>query len=120
MGRNPGSLGLLSSMLAWTYPMVSTLWAIPLRWFLAECVSVTVAPSSAPVSSGSDCTAAFRAAYENRYTWAPGFGGYSGRCIWEQEDQRVEGSFKVGADLKAQVEGIENEEIHKAIASQLW
>lgn len=81
---------------------------------------MTVAPSSAPVSSGSDCTAAFRAAYENRYTWAPGFGGYSGRCLWEQDDQRVEGSFKVGADLKAQVEGIENEEIHKAIASQLW
>jgi hypothetical protein len=26
----------------------------------------------------------------------------------------------VGADLKAQVEGIDNEEIHKAIASQLW
>ena len=81
---------------------------------------MTVAPSSAPVSSGSDCTAAFRAAYENRYTWAPGFGGYSGRCIWEQDDQRVEGSFKVDADLKAQVEGIENEKIHKAIASQLW
>ncbi|MFM7313874.1 MAG: DUF3386 domain-containing protein, partial [Cyanobium sp.] len=28
--------------------------------------------------------------------------------------------FQVGADLKAQVEGIDNEEIHKAVASQLW
>ena len=72
------------------------------------------------IAPGSDCTAAFRAAYENRYTWEPGFGGYSGRCVWEQDDQRVEGTFKVGADLKAQVEGIDNEEIHKAIASQLW
>jgi hypothetical protein len=81
---------------------------------------VTVAPSPAVIAAGSDCTAAFRAAYENRYTWAPGFGGYSGRCVWEQGDQRVEGTFTVGADLKAQVEGIENEEIHKAIASQLW
>jgi len=66
---------------------------------------ITVAP-------GSDCTAAFRAAYENRYTWDPGFGGYSGRCSWEQGDQRAEGSFQVGADLKAQVEGIADEAIH--------
>ncbi len=74
----------------------------------------------AVIAPGSDCTAAFRAAYENRYTWAPGFGGYHGRCIWEQGEQRAEGSFQVGADLKAQVEGIDNEEIHKAVASQLW
>lgn len=73
-----------------------------------------------PIAPGSDCTAAFRAAYENRYTWEPGFGGYSGRCVWEQDDRRVEGTFQVGADLKATVEGIDNEEIHKAIGSQLW
>jgi hypothetical protein len=72
------------------------------------------------IAAGSDCTAAFRAAYENRYTWAPGFAGYRGRCSWEQDEQRVEGTFTVGADLKAQVEGIDNEEIHKAVASQLW
>nr|WP_259731394.1 DUF3386 domain-containing protein [Synechococcus sp. CS-1325] len=62
----------------------------------------------------------FRAAYENRYTWEPGFGGYQGRCVWEQGDRRVEGSFTVGADLKAKVEGIDDAEITKAIASQLW
>ncbi len=78
------------------------------------------------IAPGSDATAAFRAAYENRYTWEPGFGGYRGRCVWEQPgvagepDQRAEGNFVVGADLKAQVEGITDEEIHKAIASQLW
>ena len=81
---------------------------------------MTIAPSPAAIAPGSDCTAAFRAAYENRYTWVPGFAGYSGRCIWEQGDQRVEGTFTVGADLKAQVEGVDNEEIHKAVASQLW
>ncbi|MFQ6539714.1 MULTISPECIES: DUF3386 domain-containing protein [Aphanothece] len=97
---------------------------------------MTTAPLSAPASStpgptpeaprtpaclpGSDCTTAFRAAYENRYTWAPGFGGYRGRCIWEQDGQRVEGSFQVGADLKATVEGITDETVHKAMASQLW
>jgi len=48
------------------------------------------------ITAGSDCSAAFRAAYENRYTWAPGFGGYSGRCVWEQGDQRVEGKLHGG------------------------
>ncbi|NBQ89302.1 MAG: DUF3386 family protein, partial [Betaproteobacteria bacterium] len=83
---------------------------------------MTVAPASSTsvIAAGSDCTAAFRAAYENRYTWDPGFGGYSGSCSWEQGDQRAEGSFQVGADLKAQVEGIADEAIHKAMASQLW
>jgi len=82
---------------------------------------VTASPQApALIAAGSDCTAAFRAAYENRYTWDPGFGGYRGRCIWEQEGRLVEGSFVVGADLKASVEGIDDEAIHKAIASQLW
>jgi len=78
------------------------------------------------IAAGSDCRAAFRAAYENRYTWDPGFAGYQGRCIWEQpglegEDRRrLEGRFQVGADLKAQVEGIDDPEVHKAMASQLW
>jgi hypothetical protein len=39
---------------------------------------LTVAPSPAAIAPGSDATAAFRAAYENRYTWDPGFGGSSG------------------------------------------
>ncbi|MEB3199968.1 MAG: DUF3386 domain-containing protein [Synechococcaceae cyanobacterium] len=76
--------------------------------------------AASPLACGSDATAAFRAAYENRYTWEPGFPGYSGRCVWEQGDRRVEGTFRVGADLKAQVDGIDDETVHKAIASQLW
>ncbi|MCP9802263.1 DUF3386 domain-containing protein [Cyanobium sp. T1G-Tous] len=83
-------------------------------------------PTSPVLVLGGDCTAAFRAAYENRYTWDPDFGGYQGRCIWEQpgdaaqDGKRVEGSFVVGADLKATVTGVADEEIHKALASQLW
>jgi hypothetical protein len=83
------------------------------------------APSSV-LAPGADCTAAFRAAYENRYTWDPGFGGYQGLAVWEQAgtgdepDRRVVGRFQVGADLKATVEGIDDAEIHKAVASQLW
>jgi hypothetical protein len=83
--------------------------------------AVTATPEApALLAPGSDCTAAFRAAYENRYTWDPGFAGYRGRCIWEQGEQRVEGTFQVGADLKAQVDGIADETVHKAVASQLW
>ncbi len=90
--------------------------------------TTTQAPGAAlaALPPGIDCKPAFRAAYENRYTWEPGFGGYRGRCVWEQPgaagepDQRAEGTFAVGADLKAQVEGIADEAIHKAIASQLW
>ena len=81
---------------------------------------MTVAPSPVAIPSGSDCTDAFRAAYENRYTWEPGFGGYKGRCSWEQDDRLVSGSFEVGADLKAKVEGVADEEVNKALASQLW
>ncbi|MEB3234486.1 MAG: DUF3386 domain-containing protein [Cyanobacteriota bacterium] len=83
--------------------------------------AVTVTPEApALIAPGSDCTAAFRAAYDNRYTWEPGFGGYQGRCSWEQDGRTVEGRFQVGADLKATVEGIDDPDIHKAIASQLW
>ena len=94
----------------------------------ADQVAIPAAAPAQPaaIAAGSDCTAAFRAAYENRYTWEPGFPGYRGRCVWEQPaegDQparRLEGSFQVGADLKAQVEGISDGEVHKAVASQLW
>ena len=91
--------------------------------------SAPLAPSAAspsPIGEGSpaapcsDCTALFRAAYENRYTWDPGFSGYGGRCVWERDGRRLEGSFRVGADLKASVEGIEDEAVHKEIAGQLW
>jgi hypothetical protein len=81
---------------------------------------VTSTLAAQPVAPGTDLREAFRAAYENRYTWEPGFGGYGGRCVWEQGERRIEGSFRVGADLKAVVEGIADEEVHKAIASQLW
>ena len=76
--------------------------------------------TSVPVKPGTDLRAQFRQAYENRYTWDPDFGGYSGSCVWIQGDQRVEGRFTIGKDLKASVEGIDDEAIFKAINSQLW
>ena len=76
--------------------------------------------TSAPVMPGSDLKTAFQRCYENRYTWEPGFQGYRGRCLWLQGDRQVEGTFEVGADLKAQVQGIEDAEVLKAVNSQLW
>ncbi|MFL0773269.1 MAG: DUF3386 domain-containing protein [Prochlorococcus sp.] len=69
---------------------------------------------------GSDCRDDFRGAYQNRYTWDPGFPGYTGTCIWEQGDRIVEGRFQLGADLKSSVEGITDETVLKAVNSQLW
>ena len=51
---------------------------------------------------------------------APALIAAGSSCIWEQESQRVEGTFTVGADLKAAVENVSDEAVHKAIASQLW
>jgi hypothetical protein len=76
--------------------------------------------ASAPVKPGSDLRNQFRRAYENRYTWDPGFSGYRGRCIWQQGEQQVEGRFEVGADLKTKVEGIDDADVLKAVQSQLW
>ncbi len=87
---------------------------------VASTASAGSAVTDAAPAPGTDLRQTFRAAYENRYTWEPGFGGYSGRCVWLQGDRRLEGSFQVGADLKAHVEGIDDPEVHKAIASQLW
>ncbi|QEY31884.1 DUF3386 domain-containing protein [Synechococcus sp. RSCCF101] len=72
------------------------------------------------VVPGSDVRELFRAAYENRYTWAPGFQGYAGTCQWQQGERSVEGRFRVGADLKGVVEGVDDAEVSKAIGSQLW
>ena len=75
---------------------------------------------STAIAPGTDIRDLFQAAYNNRYTWEPGFSGYSGRCLWIQGERQVEGSFNVGADLKAEVNGVSDEEVHKAFASQLW
>ncbi|MBF2037293.1 MAG: DUF3386 domain-containing protein [Leptolyngbyaceae cyanobacterium T60_A2020_046] len=62
----------------------------------------------------------FRAAYENRYTWDSNFPGYTADVLFTHGDQTVTGRAKVTADLKAEVSGIEDEAVKKAIHSQLW
>ena len=69
---------------------------------------------------GANCTQVFKAAYENRYTWEPDFLGYEGSCSWTDGKKEINGTFGLGQDLKANVKGIEDEQIKKAISSQLW
>ena len=69
---------------------------------------------------GTNCTQVFRAAYENRYTWDSNFSGYEGSCAWTDGEREITGSFCLGKDLKATVNHVDDEEIHKAISSQLW
>ena len=70
--------------------------------------------------TGADCTHLFKSAYENRYTWESDFSGYQGRCSWTDGEREQIGSFCLGQDLKATISQIDDEEIHKAISSQLW
>ena len=72
------------------------------------------------VKKGTDCTCLFKAAYENRYTWESNFKGYEGICSWTDCAREIKGRFSLGQDLKATVKEIDDEQIHKAIAAQLW
>ena len=67
-----------------------------------------------------DCTNFFKAAYENRYTWESDFPGYQGKCSWTDGTKEIKGTFSLGQDLKATVNEIDDEQIHKSISSQLW
>tara|TARA_Y100001968_G_scaffold36036_1_gene27655 strand:+ start:1122 stop:1790 length:669 start_codon:yes stop_codon:yes gene_type:complete len=69
---------------------------------------------------GADCTHLFKAAYENRYTWESDFSGYEGNCSWTDGERELKGTFSLGEDLKATINGIDDKQIHKAISSQLW
>ena len=70
--------------------------------------------------TGADCTNLFKAAYENRYTWESNFLGYEGSCSWTDGAREIKATFSLGQDLKATIKQIDDEQIHKAISSQLW
>jgi hypothetical protein len=62
----------------------------------------------------------FRAAYENRYTWDKSFPGYSADVLLTQGGEQFKGQIAVHANLKAEVNGIDNVEASKSIEGQLW
>ncbi len=61
----------------------------------------------------------FQAAYENRYTWEPGFPGYTAAVKYQKGDRVLTGTILVKANLSAEVTGIEDEEVRKSIIGQL-
>ena len=69
---------------------------------------------------GTDCTNLFKSAYQNRYTWGSDFLGYKGTCSWSDGGKVIKGTFILEKDFKTTINNIDDEEVHKAISSQLW
>jgi len=67
-----------------------------------------------------NCREIFRKAYESRYTWKNGFNGYQGNCIFLTNNNIYKGNFVLGKDFKTNILKIEDENIVKSIASQLF
>ena len=67
-----------------------------------------------------NCKEIFRKAYENRYTWKNDFCGYQGKCTFFNKNNIYEGSFSLGKDFKPNIQKIDDENIVKIIASQLF
>ncbi len=68
----------------------------------------------------NDALHLFKSAYQNRYTWEPGFKGYQGNCSMKKSEKEVVGEFILSSDMKPKIKGIDDEGIKKAISSQLW
>jgi len=67
-----------------------------------------------------NCKEIFKKAYENRYTWKNDFHGYQGKCIFFINDTFYKGNFVLGKDFKPNIQKIDDENIVKSIASQLF
>jgi len=67
-----------------------------------------------------NCKEIFRNAYENRYTWKNDFNGYQGKCIFLINNNIHKGKFVLGRDFKPNIQKIDDEQIVKFIASQLF
>ena len=68
-----------------------------------------------------NCKEIFKKAYENRYTWKNDFHGYQGKCIFLTNNNIIhKGDFVLGKDFKPNIQKIEDEQVVKSIASQLF
>jgi hypothetical protein len=62
----------------------------------------------------------FRAAYDNRYTWDANFPGYTADVTFTHNGNTYRGKARVGADLKYEVTGIDDEAAQKMVQGQLF
>ncbi|MEY2983697.1 MAG: hypothetical protein RLZZ568_314 [Cyanobacteriota bacterium] len=62
---------------------------------------------------------AFRAAYENRYTWDENFPGYRAHLTVTQGEECYEGDVEVTADYRVEVSGFADETVQESVYNQL-
>ncbi len=72
------------------------------------------------ISSNTNCKEIFKEAYNNRYTWPKMFNGYSGKCIFLENEKATEGNFILDSNFKPEIKNISDENIVKGISSQLF
>jgi len=72
------------------------------------------------ISSNINCKEIFKEAYDNRHTWPKTFNGYSGKCIYLDNEKAAEGNFILNSNFKPEIINISDENIVKGISSQLF
>ncbi len=72
------------------------------------------------ISSNINCKEIFKEAYNNRYTWPNTFSGYSGKCIFVENEKATEGNFILDSNFKPEIINISDKNIVKGISSQLF
>ena len=72
------------------------------------------------ISPKFNCNEIFKEAYNSRYTWPNKFKGYSGRCIFVENENTTEGNFILNKSFKPEIFNISNKDIVKGISSQLF
>ena len=72
------------------------------------------------ISSKFNCKELFKEAFNNRYTWPNKFDGYSGKCIFVENEKSIEGEFILDGNFKPKIINISDTNIIKGISSQLF
>ncbi len=72
------------------------------------------------ISSKFNCKEIFKEAYNNRYTWPSTFNGYTGKCIFIENQKSIEGEFILDSTFKPKIINISDNNIVKGISSQLF
>ena len=72
------------------------------------------------ISSNFNCEELFKEAYNSRYTWPNKFNGYSGKCIFEENERSIDGEFVLDSNFKPEIINISDDDIVKMISSQLF
>ena len=72
------------------------------------------------ISPKFNCKEIFKEAYNKRYTWPKNFNGYSGKCIFIENEKSIEGEFTLDSNFKPIIINISDNDAVKRISSQLF